>query len=289
MTGATIPAGFDDVAAAYDSAFTDTQLGRWLRGFVWERLATHFRPGMRVLELGCGTGEDAVWLARHGVSVAATDASPAMLDIAVVKANAAGVADRIELQRVDLENDELPASGFDGAFSNFGALNCVSDLGSLGAGLARAVRPGGRVVLVIMGPWCLWEMAWYLGHGNVSTAFRRLRHCGRAAQIGSRRVRVWYHTPHHVRRVLAPWFAPRGLRAIGVVLPPSFMAPWVGRHSAVGGALRTAERHLAAVWPFSLLGDHYLIELERRSERVPVPRPPQWERLGEGPSSGLPA
>jgi len=242
-----------------------------------------------VLELGCGTGEDAVWLAGRGIRVTATDASPAMLDVAAAKANSAGVNDRVELQRVDLASDDLPAPGYDGAFSNFGALNCLSDLDPLGARLARAVRPGGHVVLIIMGPWCLWEMAWYLTHGDVHTALRRLRHGGGVAQIGSRQVHVWYHAPQHVRRSLAPWFAPRGLRAIGVALPPSFLADWVDRHPGAARALRAAEGYLASRWPLRLLGDHYLIELERLREATSVPLPAQWEKLGEGRPSGTTA
>ena len=44
----------------------------------------------------------------------------------------------------------MPAP-FDGAFSNFAALNCVTDLTPVGRGLAALVRPGGKVLLVIFG------------------------------------------------------------------------------------------------------------------------------------------
>jgi len=60
-----VTATFDAVASGYDAAFTERTLGRMLRAAVRERLP--FAAGDRVLELGCGTGEDAIWLDRKSV------------------------------------------------------------------------------------------------------------------------------------------------------------------------------------------------------------------------------
>ena len=60
-----------------------------------------FQPGDQVLELGCGTGEDAIWLAKRGVRVLATDGSPAMLEATARKAQAEGVSELIETRRLD--------------------------------------------------------------------------------------------------------------------------------------------------------------------------------------------
>jgi SAM-dependent methyltransferase len=76
---------FDSLAATYDDDFTESEIARWLRARVHERLTLHFGAGDQVLELGCGTGEDALYLARRGVQVLATDASLAMLDVARAK------------------------------------------------------------------------------------------------------------------------------------------------------------------------------------------------------------
>lgn len=58
-------------------------------------------PG-RALDLGCGEGADAVWLAREGWQVTATDISRVALDRAAEHAADAGVADRIDWQFHDL-------------------------------------------------------------------------------------------------------------------------------------------------------------------------------------------
>ena len=99
------------------------------------QLAAAFGPGDHVLELGCGTGEDALWLARHGVRVTATDVSQTMLAVAQRKAAAANLTDLIDFAAIDLAS--LPStssfiihrhrSPFSAAFSNFGPLNCLPD------------------------------------------------------------------------------------------------------------------------------------------------------------------
>ena len=77
---------FDEAAATYDSDFAGTTAGVWLRESVWSRLTPFIKPGMHVLDLGCGTGEDALWLARNACRVTAADGSPAMLERVAAKA-----------------------------------------------------------------------------------------------------------------------------------------------------------------------------------------------------------
>ena len=72
---------------------------------------------------------------------------------------------------------------FDGAFSNFGGLNCVANLSQVAQDLARLVKPGGPVVLCLMSRSCLWEWVYYLGRLDFTKAFRRFRKGGVAAQF----------------------------------------------------------------------------------------------------------
>ena len=55
---------FDSLAAKYDDLFTRSMIGRAQRGAVWDALIDTFEPGSHILELNCGTGEDALFLAR---------------------------------------------------------------------------------------------------------------------------------------------------------------------------------------------------------------------------------
>jgi SAM-dependent methyltransferase len=247
---ATAP--FDRVAERYDAEFTATRLGRLLRARVWRHLSYTFTPGQRVLELGCGTGEDALWLARRGISVLATDISEGMLGQARRKA-----ADQPLVRFEQQDANALVLRGtFDGAFANFGVLNCVADLGELAARLADRLRPGARLVAVVMPPFCLWETVWYALHGDVARATRRWRPC--VAAVGDASLPVWYRTAGRVAREVREHFALRHVEPLGALLPPSYLARFVERWPAWSA---DADRWmpLGHLW-----ADHYISVLERR-------------------------
>lgn len=253
---------FDTLAPDYDAGFTQSVLGRTLRRAVWGWLDRAFAPGERVLELNCGTGEDAMHLATRGVHVLATDGSPVMLDRARAKIGEAGLDRSIELRRLEIERlEDLTATGpMDGAFSNFGGLNCVADLPRAARALATLLKPGARVVLCLMGPVVPWEWAWFLAHGQASRALRRLGSAG----VAWRGITVRYPSIRAVRQAFAPGFLARRVGGLGVLLPPTYAEGWARRHPRFVELLDRWERRIEG-WPLvASLGDHYLLELERR-------------------------
>src|SRR5208282_6229160 len=82
MNFSTAANAFDRAAGSYDELFTRSTIGQAQRKQVWERLLRVFAPGERILELNCGTGEDARFLARQGRSIVACDASMEMIEVA---------------------------------------------------------------------------------------------------------------------------------------------------------------------------------------------------------------
>lgn len=258
---------FDDAAEGYDRSFTDTWIGREFRAAVWRSIEPLFGSGDRVLELGCGTGEDTVWLARRGVRIVATDASRSMLEKTRAKIAAACVEPLVETRMVDLariEQDSADLRGpFDGVLSNFGPLNCVADRRPVAQALASLVRPGGRAVVVVMGRCCPWEIGWHLIHGQPRTAFRRFR-SGATARVGEQAsLAVWYPSPRRVSREFAPLFRRRGLAAIGCFLPPPYLDHLATAHPRLIRRLAGVERRWCGSFPFTWLGDHFLLSLER--------------------------
>ncbi len=259
---------FDLPAATYDATFTDSRVARWLREQVWQVLAAHVGAGQHLLELGCGTGEDALWMAGRGVRVLATDHSLGMLQMARRKIKRAGLEDRVAFEQLDIRNPAgtarlAAATRFDAVFSNFGALNCLPDLRSLADWLAARVPGGGRLFLVLMGPFCPWEIFWHLLHGQVRTAFRRWRP-GEYAHAGSgSMVQVWYPSIRRVQAWFAPHFRLLGSTGIGVLLPPPYLGHLVERWPGAFERMRRLEGRICDRFPFNLLGDHYLMILEK--------------------------
>ncbi|MCL4303773.1 MAG: methyltransferase domain-containing protein [Anaerolineae bacterium] len=277
------PAAFDSFAQAYDDDFTNSRLGQLLRPRVWDILAGHFTAGQHVLELACGTGEDALWLARQGLHVTATDGSAEMIRKAKAKAEAGGLREGrgageqgsrgagetnikggIEIEQVSLQQvagGYFDGHLFDGVFSNFGGLNTIGEWGGLAAALAGIVKPGGAVILVPMGPICPWEIFWYLIHGQPKTALRRFAREGAPAKIGDSVIPIWYPAARRLQADFAPWFRPQRTESLGLWLPPSYLDHWVNKWPALFRWLNRVEKATARLrggW-----GDHYVIIFER--------------------------
>ena len=252
---------FDAMAADYDRSFTASAIGQRLRAAVWRRLDAAFVPGDRVLELNCGTGEDAVHLGRRGVRVLATDIAPGMLAATRHKIAHAGVAGIVEVAPLAIEKlPRLRAGVFDGVLSNFGGLNCVDDLPAAARAIAASLRPGARALLCVMGPLVPWEWGWYLAHGQPRKALRRLRRYG----TSWRGLTIRYPSIGEMRRAFAPHFTEQRVAALGALVPPPYAEAWVARHPRILAALDHWERQIETVPPLPWLADHYLIELERR-------------------------
>ena len=259
---------FDQLAADYDRVFTDTPLGRHVRGAVWRRLDARFEAGDRVLEVNCGTGVDACHMARRGVRVTATDVSPAMVEATSRRAAASGMEHLVAAHTLDLDRLEDSAAdlaGYDGLVSNFGGLNCVSDLRATLAALARVLRPGGIAVLGIMGPVVPWEWAWQVRRGRPGAAVRRLRPGG----AHWRGFTIRYPSPAALARAACPLFTVERLSGVGVLLPPPDAEPWAARHPRLIEMLAAAERRLDGVGAAAWLADHYVVELRRRPSGTP--------------------
>ncbi len=260
---------FDALAVNYDTAWTDSFLGRLQREHVRRELLVTFKSGDRVLELGCGTGVDAVFLAENGVEVHALDVSPEMVRTALHRIEQKGLAHRIacELRAVEQLSGMKEKGPFDGVFSNFGALNCVRDLRAAASDLARLLCPGGRLVLCFMGRFCAWETAWYLFHARPDKAFRRLRagEDGLDSSLGlASRIRVYYPSIRALVEAFREVFDLVSFRSIGVLIPPSYMEAWAGARRGIFRRLASLDERVGH-WPVLRgAGDHRLVTFVRK-------------------------
>lgn len=250
-----MPAAFDALAPTYDHDFTASPIAQTLRARVHTRLSQHFAAGTHLLELGCGTGEDALQLAQRGVRVTATDASLAMLDAARFKTAAAPL---VSVEALDLTNLPNDYAKFGGVFANFGVLNCFADWKPLAAWLAERLPPRGIAAFAIMSPLCLWESIWHGAHGNFRTAFRRQR---RGTIFGT--LPIHYPSIRRLTHDFAPYFRRVHVEPLGLFLPPSDAFGVVERRPRLLRALTALDQRTAHVSPLALFADHYWIEFER--------------------------
>ncbi len=101
-------------------------------------------PVGRALEVGCGTGTNAVWLATKGFEVVALDLAPRAVAMAQARAAATGV--RVDLRAADFLNDPLDLAPFDFVFDRgcFHVFDAATDQDRFAARVAALLAPGGR-------------------------------------------------------------------------------------------------------------------------------------------------
>ena len=265
---------FDQIADDYDTAYgpDGNAVMAWMRQESLSFLKQTFPPGSRLLELGCGTGAEAVALACEGCSVVATDIAPRMVALTQAKAQVAGVRDCVR-------GVALPACGvgtlrplqpFDGAYASFGSLNCEADLPAVVQALARLLKPGGRFVTSIMGRTCLFEMVWYLAHLRPWRALRRLRRGWQPAPVAGEAGReitvpTRYLSVRDLTSVFGDAFAVEDVWALPLLLPPPYADRLFRQRRAFFARLEPWERSLRHRWPWCHLGDHLVIRLRRRA------------------------
>jgi ubiquinone/menaquinone biosynthesis C-methylase UbiE len=134
-------------AASYDRAVTrhfrfyhQYSLHPWVRTLVAEH------PDARILDMGTGTGVVACTVAKLGAKVVAVDHSPDMLGVAKARAEAAGVADRVQYETVDCENLPYPDASFD-AVTIQGVLHHLPDIGPMLRQAYRVLKPGAKLYI----------------------------------------------------------------------------------------------------------------------------------------------
>ena len=261
---------FDEIATLFDSRFGEWQSVAAQRRAVRRALLAAWPPGGRILEVGGGTGEDARWLAQQGFRVTLTDISPRMVALADAKLRPLGShAECMAAEEMEGFADRYLARGeatFDGAFSNFAALNCVEDLVPVGRALARLVRPGGSAFLIVFGILSPGEILTECLRGRSQQALRRFRQAAVPARLGNRHFTVTYHRCAALRVALQPWFTLSERRGIGVFVPPSAAEPWISRHPHLLAVLENLDR--LAARPLAALGDHILYRFMRTERAI---------------------
>jgi SAM-dependent methyltransferase len=262
-------AAFDTIAPVFDQRFGAWHSVAAQRRAVREALLLEFPKSGHILELGGGTGEDAAFLAGAGYEVFLTDPSPTMVARAKAKLSPFGARAEIatgeELE--DFAARHLSTGGrlFDGAFSNFAALNCVVDLKPVARGLARLLKPGAPAMLVLFGTFCPGEMLTEVLHKRPDQVLRRSKRGPFLARLAKREFPIVYHRRRALMCAFAPWFVLEKRLGIGVTVPPSAAEPWISHQPRLLSAMETLDRKLSR--PLALLGDHVLYQFRRTAQR----------------------
>ena len=255
---------FDIASLDYDTEFTFSNIGKAQRCSVFKQLKSSLSNSKSsILELNCGTGEDAIQLAKMGHQVLATDISEGMIQVAKSKQH----GDNCEFRKLDI-TALFKASfntQFDVIFSNFGGFNCLrlKDIQRFFETTSSILAKNGRIVLVIMPKNTLWERIYFSLKGQFKKAKRRNTTVSLEVNVAGENVKTWYYNPNDIVS-LASNFKLEKIKPIGLWIPPSYLESSIFGKKISIRILSFLERCFSFSF-FSKYADHYYIEFKKVS------------------------
>jgi len=271
---------FDKAAKEYDRVFSNSLIGRAQRDRVWTYLSEILGEDKDwlILELNCGTGEDALHFAKMGHQVLATDVSSKMLDIVQQKAIANKYGRQIVTQYLDMSKPSLPVGASHSAnqnnsqstiykmiFSDFGGVNCINrtELHHLASFLEGHIAPNGHVMLVVMPRYCIIDMLYRFVKLDWKTIYKRLFSPYVSVNVDGQAVKTYYHNPAVIKSAFSNYRI-HEIRIIG--LWPSFLEAWIKKLPILLRFEKVVIKALSFIGLGAKVGDHYLIHLVPNKE-----------------------
>lgn len=260
----------DHIAEEYDRKVIYSPIAMLHRRSVWRHLRKTLQLGrpLQVMVLNCGTGEDAVWLARQGHFVLATDDSPLMVRATARKARRLKLNHMIAAKQMAITDlaDNHFLHKFDLVYADFGGLNKVPSfvLNDLSAQLASLIRPGGHFVAVVKTPRNIWEMSYHSLGFRFRKAFRQSKREQIFIDLEGRLTSQYRYSPKQIVSKFGRDFDLASLRPVGFFLPPTSLEPVFGgseRFLMMLDYLENSSNHIAGLAP---MADHFLLDLELR-------------------------
>jgi ubiquinone/menaquinone biosynthesis C-methylase UbiE len=256
----TVATAYDRNADKYDEFIENNPNLMRMRQRVYKFVTTRLPKGSRILDLACGTGTDAVWFAQNGYSVFGVDISGEMLERAKRKAKELNLQDHLsfaQLSYTELQSADI--GQFDLTFSNFGGLNCVSDMKLVADSVRPLMKPNGRVIWALMPPFCLWESAMLL-RGKFKLATRRFSGKSTVFKEGLN-YPVHYYTPRQVADAWGRDHQLESVEALSVITPPATNKDFALKRPRLFQTLGRLDDLLAPRFPFKFWGDFTIVSL----------------------------
>lgn len=277
---ATLAQRFDGAAQLYDATYgppdangRGSTLMGWLRQRHQDIVSGLVPAGRALLDIGSGTGQEALMFAQAGYSVLGIDVSPGMVRQAQTKAAVYGIRRGISFRRLAAgQLDALDERGpFHGAYASQGTLNTEPNLAGAARGLHALLEPGAPFVATVMSRRCAFERLWNLVHLQPRRTIARQPgwHETRAGAGGVTALARFY-SPREFAKIFAPYFAVESVQAFPLWLPPVHMHDILNQQPGSLARWEAWDRRMRG-WPgLRAWGDHFLMVL-RRTDSPPPP------------------
>ena len=258
---ASVASAFDAVAVGYDESNAAPVVQR-IRRIVYDAIQQLVPKGSLILDLNCGTGIDARYLADAGYRVSGIDLSPKMISEAKRLTGSNGNLSFAigSFERIGATTREL----FNLVLSNFGGFNCTKELKAVMEEVSAHLLPGGYLVAVVMPPFSLWESLSYVVRGEFRNVFRRIHNEADATGFRQHTFRVHYHSLSSFRRAARKQFSVVRMFGLSVFSPTPQSIRFVSSYPRLTRFLQQVDSQVQHLAILRGIGDHFAIILQKR-------------------------
>jgi len=262
-----VDSAYSRFAGSYDAMVGMHPSAARAKAAALSRLTKLVPRGARILDIGCGTGSEAVALARRGYSVVGVDSVEDMVELARARGVASGLPeDRCSFKRMrasELNSENLQGGKFDAAYSFYAVLNLEPRPEEAARRVASLLPPDAPFIVGLLNPTVLFELSVYPFLGKLKgfrkAASRPVRL--KVASGGEDEVDCFLHTPVAFAGMCRPWFELKETTGIHFLLPP----PREGllRFPSVLRMVNRMETAVESRFPWNRLGYFSLLTFTR--------------------------
>jgi len=259
---------FDSASEEYDYTISRNYINNWIRKRSINEIRKLVTQDDLLLEIGCGTGAEAIELSRYVRGIVATDISDKMLTILKKKAIAKRLETKIFTVRlrasqvVDVQ-PFLPKETVRVAYSLNGALNCEPELDRVPGLLSRIISTNGYFVCSIRNTLCLPET---ISHSLVLQLdkLNTRKNQPTMVSVGGMDIPSLYYPPNRFVHFFHPFFRVKKIIGLPAFMPPAYLNDYYLQTGILGHLLQRLETILGDWFPFNRFGDQTLFVLQRR-------------------------
>ena len=260
---------YDEAAARYDRVTESNYVNQWMRRTSLELLLETFKPGQLILELGCGTGSEALELARRGITIMATDISPTMIGLLDSKIRKEGLRGIIEtrvlaISQIDRLIEEFGEASFDGAYSSF-AISYELEINNVPATLWKLLKEPSYIALSAGNRLSAWTLIWSLVTLNARQVMKRVRRVF-DLEVGNHILPLRFYTLGEIGQLFLPYFKIDRVLALPLLLPPPQLSGIYERFVGAKELIESVERRVRHYPILRGWGDHILLRMIRLRE-----------------------
>jgi deazaflavin-dependent oxidoreductase (nitroreductase family) len=265
---------YEDVASAFDSAseeydFTISRnfINTWIRKRSIHVLLRYASPEDTLLEIGCGTGVEALEISKYVTGIVATDISPSMIELLSLKVRAKHLEGKVVpyvlgATEISKARDFIGGKRIRIAYSFNGALNCEPRIKSFVSELHSLLDASGYFICSIRNTICLSEMVSHALALQFDKTTPRKRQ-PIMVSVGGRDIPSTYLSPSIFVGFFEPHFVLREMIALPALLPPAYLNDYYLKIRSRMPLLERLDQLLSGKFLFNRLGDQTLFVLQK--------------------------